>query len=476
MSSRRVEIRVRQPSASSPGAPALGTFAFAGLGLMFVAGVTLAGVGAWQASAVVSATPVSLVRERDGDDKRPNILVVTLCSVRADAIGAYGGQGASTPVLDALAADGVRFAEAWTTATYTLPSHVALLTGRLASTVGVVTPRDTLAGEYTTLPELLKLYGYSTFAYAPVASRASFRAGEGLEQGFDHFEEGATGRVEPLDLWEPIDKASEPWLLVAHLKEAHRPYNVSLDAVSPAIRAWAEGAMASDGSTDPDAGLLKAIADDPDVAIELHALYAAAVTAADANMGTILAGARARGLLERTVVVVVGDHGEALGEHGRVGHQGFLDEEVLRVPFVVRPPGGTGGGRVLEAPVSLLDFFPTIAELAGAVVPADIGGRSLVAALRGEEPEGRVLVAEAESRDAGGPNRVDRVLRDGDDRLLRAAGRDRLLRGGVEVDDAPRAALLGALLDARIGSAAPHGAPRAPTKAELEALKKEGYW
>lgn len=455
-------------------------------GVGLAAGLALVGVGLWRVlppaaavpsarSASVPAAPASLLRERTGDDERPNILVVTLCSVRADALGAYGGQGVSTPVLDALAAEGVRFAQAWSTATYTLPSHVALLTGRLPSTVGVVTPLDTLAAEHTTLPELLKLYGYSTLAYAPVASRASFRVGEGLEQGFDHFEEGSAGRIVPPDLWGPVDAAAEPWFLMVHLKEAHRPYKLPGDSVSPVIREWAEGAWRADGSTDPDAALVQAIADDPQVAIELRELYAAAVTAADASVGTILAGVRERGLLQRTVVVVVGDHGEALGEHGHAGHQGFLDEEVLRIPLVVRPPGG-GGGRVVDTPVSLTDLFPTIAELAGATPPAGIDGRSLVAAVRGGAPAPRVLVAEAEARTAGTENRVDRVLRDGDDRLVRTAGGDRLLRGGVEVEDAARTAALAAMLDARLGAGSPPAAPRAPTEAELEALRREGYW
>ncbi len=493
MPSRRVEIKVRRPTGGDSGAWTPRGLTFAVLGVGLVAALVLVGAGTWRRltspspgsaaalepgrpPAAVAVAPVSLVRERQGDDKRPNILVVTLCSVRADAVGAYGGERVSTPALDALAAEGVRFADAWTTATYTLPSHAALLTGRLPSAVGVVTPRDTLAAEYTTLPELLKLYGYSTFAYAPVASRASFRAGDGLEQGFDYFEEGFTGRIGPPNLWGPIDEASEPWLLVAHLKEAHRPYNVSLDAASPAVRAWAEGAMASDGSMDPDAALLKAMSNDQDVAKELRTVYDAGVSAADASLGAIVAGARARGLLGRTVVVVVGDHGEALGEHGHAGHQGFLDAEVLGVPLVVRPPGGTGGGGVVLTPVSLLDLFPTIAEWAGAVPPADIQGRSLVGALRGEESRPAVLVAEAERRAPGSAARVDRVLRDGSDWLFRTAGGDRLERDGIEVDDPARMAVLGGLLDARLGAGAPVSAPRPPTAAELEALRREGYW
>lgn len=413
-----------------------------------------------------------------GKETPPNILLVTLCSVRADRIRAYGG-GAETPTLDALADQGLRFTNAWSTATYTLPAHASLLTGLLPSRAGVLTAADQLAAGIPTLPAILKLYGYTTMAWSPVATRASFRAGDGLEQGFDRFVEAGSDHV-----GDGFDKvlrgATEPWFALAHFKDAHRPYGFDTATADPRIAAWIEGTMAPDQTRDPGTALSAALAADPALQETLDRQYADMLGLVDGHIAAALAAVHTAGALERTVVVVVSDHGESLGEHGHVGHQGHLDPEVVRVPLIVRLPRSSGGGRVVSDDVSLVDLLPTLAELAGATPPSTQDGRSLVPLLRGKALPARAAIAESEPPADGTQHVPEAVIVKGDAWVRHARTGDQLLqRKGdgkwVEAENASLVAEMLAELDAR------RGAPmtritRPPTAEEVKKLKEGGYW
>lgn len=412
-------------------------------------------------------------------DRPPNILLVTLCSVRADHLAAWGYAAGATPHLDALARDGVVFERAWTAATYTLPSHVTMLTGLLPRNAGVIGVDDTLAASIPSLPEILRLYGYHTLAYAPVASRASFRAGEGLERGFDTFLEG---RARPGDSGpiEAIAAAGEPYFALAHFKDAHPPYGIGPadPAPDPRILEWSKRRPAGD-TTDTDAWFLAQMDADPALRAHVLTLYDHALTKVDAAVGSLLAGLERRGLLDHTVIVVVGDHGQALGEEGHIGHMGLLQPEVLQVPLVIRLPDGTG--RRVSQDVGLVDLAPTLLTLAGADLPARLDGRSVVPLLHGDDLPTRGVLAQADVRGDYPVGGAQEVLVHGDEWLRYALvsgvwGLRRAEAGAwTDVPDpAPPTALLAER--ARLSGAPVETVERPLTDPERAALRREGYW
>lgn len=381
---------------------------------------------------------------------RPNFLVITVCSLRADHVGAYGYGAAHTPNLDALAAEGTMFERAWSNATFTLPSHISLLTGLHPGHSGVVNVQDALPEELRTLPERLRSAGYQTVAYAPVntlddtatasvagpcrhrreagpVNRASFYAGGGLERGFDTFLNGSDVECRPTFLTD-LDDPERPFFAVVHLKTAHSPYAIGLPGSTVTdhrLLDWA-GRMSQDprapdssgaGLPDPaepstDDQLTAELARDPALKQEMLAAYDQVVTDVDAEIGDLLDGLRARALLTNTVVVVVGDHGEAFGERGRLGHQGWLTPEVLHVPLLVRLPAGRGAGGRVTQDVSLVDLAPTLLELAGSPPLPDPDGQSLLPLLLGpgERVQLGTVIAQASVLEAGAITRQEVVI------------------------------------------------------------------
>jgi choline-sulfatase len=294
-------------------------------------------------------------------NNRPNILLITLDTVRADRIGAYGYKTASTPTLDRLAAEGVRFADATSQAPLTAPAHAAMLTGQYPGRLGIRNNGSTPIPEASvTLAETLKAGGYRTGAFigAFVVDRAY-----GFGQGFDTFDSDfrsfrqdikaqvqrrAAEVIDPAMAWIKSAPSGAPFFAWVHLYDAHTPY----DAPAP-FNARFKG-RAYDGE----------------------------IAYVDAQVGRLLAMLRAAGTLDRTAVIVIGDHGEALGEHGEEDHGIFLYESVMRIPWIVKAPGTSP--RVVTEQVRGVDLMPTVLELAGAPLAERIDGQSLAPLLRGE--------------------------------------------------------------------------------------------
>lgn len=397
----------------------------------------------------------------------PNLLLVTLCSVRADRLGVAGHAAARTPTIDALADAGVRFTHAWASATFTLPSHASMLTGLYPGRAGVLASTDVLPAALDTLPEVLRMYGYTTLAWAPVASRASFRSGDGLEQGFDRFSSSDAGALSAL-----LGDTAGPWFALVHLKEAHRPYGLDFDHVEPVFREW-DSLLRQASRGNPDRLLSQALTR-PEVRAQLDAAYDASLTRDDTAIAGLLDTVRARGELARTVVVVVGDHGESLGEHGFIGHEARLTPEVLHVPFVV---SGAGRGVVREN-VGLVDLMPTLIELAKGVSPAGIDGRSLVPLLTGGTLPERPLLAQAE-RVGEDPTAATAALIAGQSLLTRARVDTLYQRDAADVwgrvEDPALARTLGTTLDGLLAAPAERTS-RPATAAERAALQQQGYF
>ena len=289
---------------------------------------------------------------------RPNILLITIDTLRADRVGAYGYKRAHTPTLDRLAAEGVRFADATAHAPLTLPSHAAILTGRYPGAFGIrLNGMGSLPANVTTLAERLESAGYRTGA---VVASAVLSRGFGLDQGFDEYDDRiavvASDTVSVADLQRPADRVTAaarawlasqtgPWFLWVHYYDPHLPY-----AAPARFQALTPGRP-----------------------------YDAEIAFTDAQIGALLTSVdRAR-----TAVIVTADHGEALGDHGEPDHGFFLYDATLHVPLIVTGPGLKP--HVVTEQVRHVDLPSTIAELAGdpASAPANEDGESLVALMKG---------------------------------------------------------------------------------------------
>ena len=295
-----------------------------------------------------------------------NILLITIDTLRADALGSYGGQ-AATPHLDRLAADGVRFTFAHAHAVVTLPSHTSILTGRNPFEHGV---RDNagyrLADDYVTLAEMARARGFATGAFVgafPLDRQF------GLAQGFDVYDDLSALEATTSDFTftertagEVVAKAREwiggqqtPWFAWVHVFDPHAPY----------------------APPQPFAGNYPG------------AGYAGEVAYTDSALAPLLD--IARGSARPTTVVVTADHGEGLGDHGELTHGVFAYESTLRVPLILAQVGGAASAParpfVSDAPVRHIDIVPTLAGLAALDAPADLPGRSLLDALGSDEFE-----------------------------------------------------------------------------------------
>jgi choline-sulfatase len=307
-----------------------------------------------------------------------HLLLVTLDTFRADRVGAYGHNGGLTPNLDRLAAEGVRFDAAWSSAPLTLPSHATLLTGLQPVAHGLrQNGSGTLAADVETLATRLAAEGFRTGAWV---SAFVLNHRFGLARGFATYDDEIAqrpGRPAGMEAQRPgrdvVDRAlawfqtrdGRRQFLWVHLFDAHAPYEPPEPSRSKAVSPY-------DGE----------------------------IAETDAQLGRLLAALDAAGLAKETLVVVAADHGEALGDHGEPTHGLLLYEPTIRVPLVVRATGRLAPGGAVTTPVGLVDLAPTIASLLGVswpTPPSPTNGRDLTPALlAGREPAAADLYAESE--------------------------------------------------------------------------------
>lgn len=265
--------------------------------------------------------------------RRASIILVSIDTLRADHLPAYGYSKIPTPAIDDLARTGVLFENCYTHVPLTLPAHASLLTGLLPPDHGVRNNIGFRVAEGTpTLASELKRVGYAT---GGAISAAVLRRETGIAQGFDWYDddlraEGPQVRTTEVqrDGSETLERAlswlsertkassGEPPFLFFHIFEPHTPY-------APPARYRRAGVSPYDGE----------------------------VMYADEIVGRLFDGLRRLDLFDRSLIILLSDHGEGLGDHGEADHGVFLYREVMRVPLVVRLPGGEGGGRRLSAPV-----------------------------------------------------------------------------------------------------------------------------
>jgi len=293
------------------------------------------------------------------------IIFISIDTLRADHLPAYGYTKVRTPAIDALAADGVVFERAYAHAPQTLPSHASVLSGRLPFETGV---RDnvgfTIRPDVPLLPELLRAKGLAT---GGAVSSFVLRGETGIARGFDFFDSQMPEAAPDKPIGQ-IERRGEDTLSVArrwmeglssprfflffHLYEPHRPY------VPPARFA-------------------------------AYAPYDGEIAWSDENVGTLVAWLKARGLYDAATIVLFSDHGEGLGDHGELEHGLFLYDATIRTVLIVKLPRGRRGGQRVAVPVQHIDLVPTVLDLEGIQRPAGLRGRSLRALLeRGEDDTG----------------------------------------------------------------------------------------
>jgi arylsulfatase A-like enzyme/Flp pilus assembly protein TadD len=319
-----------------------------------------------------------------GWSKSPNVVLITIDTVRADRVGCYGYRQAHTPTLDALASQGVLFQTAVASVPLTLPSHCSILTGTYPTLHGV---RDNLGYNLgdspPTLADFLKRNGYSTAAFV---GADVLDARRGLSRGFDTYSspfQRKKGRDNPLvfnlqDLQRRAEEvvadalgwmsaqppsSSKPFFVWIHLYDPHTPYDPP-----PRFRA-----------------LLR----DP---------YDGEIAYADDAIGKFFAYLKQHALYDSALIVAASDHGESFGEHGEYTHGYFIYDTTLLVPLIIKPPVGSAiTPRHIDAPVRTIDIAPTVLQFLGIAPPSSMQGSGLLSLMSGKTTTSSTSAAYCES-------------------------------------------------------------------------------
>ena len=312
----------------------------------------------------------------------PDVVVIVVDTLRADALGVYGAEGGNSPHVDRLAGDGVLYDRAYSQAPWTTPSVGSLLTSRYPTELGIVDGPDRLPLAHDTLAELLSEVGYAT---AAVVSHHFVSKRWNFDQGFDHFDQSnvrwhaavtsADVTDDALARWDAMTAAGAgPFFLFVHYFDPHFDYveHEGFPRTDPAYAGPVRSGMEFNDLVELAPEMTAA-----DVT-HLRRLYASEVAFTDHHVGRLLAGLEARGRYRPSLVVFTADHGEEFLERGRLGHGESLHDEMIRVPLVIKRPGGREAGTVVAEPVGLVDVLPTVMQLLGLEVPEDVSGRTLL--------------------------------------------------------------------------------------------------
>lgn len=378
--------------------------------------ITFIVVLAFAVAAVVMwrlANHGSALAETDAkpDQRRPDIVLISIDTLRADHLGTYGYFRPTSPNLDRLAAESIVFEKAFTVMSHTLPAHISLMTGVHPATHNVLSNHWKYTGPFVTLARRLKDAGYATGGFV---TGFPLKAESGMARGFDVYEDtaGSDGSHLPKMPGEIANQRAAEWLgqkpegpvflfihyfdvhasyhtpptialpfkvdapLLAHMKEL-KTANVSIEQISPS-EIKLDGKVISDLPTAVNA-------------------YDNQIYHVDVLIARLLDVLKSKGRLNDTLLIILSDHGEGLGQHGYYSHGLYLYEEQLRIPLIVRHFGSDWQAKRVRSAVSLLDIVPTILELLGLPgAPPQLHGRSLLTLMQTQRelPADRWLLAQ----------------------------------------------------------------------------------
>jgi choline-sulfatase len=319
--------------------------------------------------AVVLLGPAALAQGPAPKNSPPDVYLITIDTLRADHVGCYGYKQVETPALDALAADGVRFTQAFTHSPITNTSHITILTGLLPSVHGVTDFGVPLSPQHVTAAELLKKQGYQTAAFIGAVILDSSTLAPGLDRGFDFYDnfpkddgkdaDGKNADGQKAERWGRVERRgmevvthAETWFdkhrtgphfVWVHLYDPHDPY-------------------------EPPPPFSEKYKD--------H-LYDGEIAYADSAVAHWIAFLKKAGVYDNAIIVVTGDHGEGLGEHGEETHGLFLYDSTLHIPLILKVAGAAHHGTVIDSQVRTTDILPTILSATGVTAPPELNGDSL---------------------------------------------------------------------------------------------------
>jgi len=327
-------------------------------------------------SCLATAAPIA---RAGAGEKTPlgDVFLITIDTLRSDHVGCYGYQWIQTPTIDQLAKQGIRFAQAFTPSPITNTSHASILTGLLPSSHGVSDFGVPLTADHSTLAELLEKRGYQTAAFIGSIILDSKTLAPGLDRGFE-FYDNFPEKTETKSRWGRLERRgmdvvqrAETWLdghrtgphfVWVHLYDPHDPY----EPPPPYSERYKD-----------------------------H-LYDGEIAFADSALGRFLNYLKEQHWYEGALIIVVGDHGEGLGEHGEDTHGIFLYDSTTHVPLIVKLPNEQEAGKVVEEQARTTDILPTILELLGIPAPESLDGTSLKSALLGTEAPSRTVLGETD--------------------------------------------------------------------------------
>jgi len=320
---------------------------------------------------------VLLMTGLSGAATPPNIFLITIDTLRADHVHCYGYNQIQTPALDDLAKTGIRFTRAFTPSPLTNSSHTSILTGLLPSVHGVTDFGIPLDDSHATMAELLKAKGYHTAAFIGAIILDSKTLAPGLDRGFD-FYDNFPSNVQSKTHWDRLErrgevvvKHAEAWLTThpagprfvwVHLYDPHDPY-------------------------EPPAPYSETYKDRP---------YDGEIAYTDSALANFVAYLKAHAFYDNSLIVVVGDHGEGLGEHNEDTHGIFLYDSTTHVPLILKLPVGKNAGKVIDEQVGTLDILPTVLEYVGISKPEPLTGTSLLSIAEGPQKSSRPAVGETD--------------------------------------------------------------------------------
>ena len=328
-------------------------------------------------AAIALAAPVAR-RRASAPKVRPNILLITLDTTRADRMGFLGSKRGLTPNLDVFARQSVVFTHAYSQAPFTPTSHATILTGTYPEFHQVLTFPIPLGKDLPYLPDILKAHGYSTAAFVGSLALDPNWGAPGFERGFDTYDAGYSWQnYSPQNRYQTTERRGaevvaralawlnqnkqDPFFLWVHLFDPHEPY----DPPEPYKTQFA------------------------------RAPYDGEIAYVDSALGKLFRQLQASGLYDGMLIAVTADHGESLGAHGEDTHGIFLYDETIHVPLVIKLPGNDSSSSVqaghnysgrrlrapvkgIECPVELADIMPTLLQTVGIEVPALVQGASLL--------------------------------------------------------------------------------------------------
>ncbi len=310
--------------------------------------------------------------------KKPNIILISIDTLRADHLGCYGYPRPTSPTLDKLASEGLLFENFMATSPWTLPSHGSMLTGLYPNRIGLKAWTSPPLAGFETLAGLLKKHGFST---AAVVNHFCLSPRYGLHQGFDDFlyiRENLSQRTPSVVGRKAVEwfqrKRPEPFFLFLHYYDVHsdysslprfedqfvHPYNGIANGTTTQLLNFRKGLVKL---TESDAG-------------HLMDLYDAGIRQIDFMLNQLFQYIDSRKLLDNSVIIITSDHGEEFFEHGGVLHSQTQYEELVHIPMIIRGPG-IPQSKTIKQIASLVDIMPTILSLAGIDIPNSLSGINL---------------------------------------------------------------------------------------------------